>query len=175
MAELQPIADFILSWEGGYVNDPTDRGGATNMGVTIGTWKKVGYDKNQDGIVDVSDLKQISKYDVIQRVMKPFYFDRWRASEIKNQSIALILVDWVWASGAWGIRIPQRVLNVEVDGIVGRQTIEAVNKFPAAAFFNQIMYEREKFINGIIKKHPEQAKFKRGWINRLKSIKYENT
>jgi len=25
---------FILRWEGGYVNNPADRGGATNKGVT---------------------------------------------------------------------------------------------------------------------------------------------
>ena len=43
MAKLEPLAKFILSFEGGYVNDPKDRGGATNMGVTIATWKVQGH------------------------------------------------------------------------------------------------------------------------------------
>lgn len=39
MANVNQLAPFILKWEGGFVNDPADLGGATNMGVTIGTWK----------------------------------------------------------------------------------------------------------------------------------------
>ena len=42
MAKIDILAPFILSYEGGFVNDPLDRGGATNMGVTIATWKSVG-------------------------------------------------------------------------------------------------------------------------------------
>ena len=37
MAILTPLSQFILSFEGGFVNDPKDRGGATNRGVTIAT------------------------------------------------------------------------------------------------------------------------------------------
>lgn len=38
MAEHK-LAPFILKWEGGFINDPDDLGGATNMGVTIGTYE----------------------------------------------------------------------------------------------------------------------------------------
>ena len=56
MADVRKLAPFILKWEGGFVNDPDDLGGATNMGVTIGTWKSCGYDKDGDGDIDVDDL-----------------------------------------------------------------------------------------------------------------------
>ena len=46
MANVYKLAPWILKWEGGFVNDPADLGGATNMGVTIGTWKSCGYDKD---------------------------------------------------------------------------------------------------------------------------------
>ncbi len=52
MAKIDYLAPFILSFEGGFVNNPNDKGGATNKGVTIATWKKVGYDKDGDGEVD---------------------------------------------------------------------------------------------------------------------------
>ena len=39
MADVRKLAPFILKWEGGFVNDPDDLGGATNMGVTIGTYE----------------------------------------------------------------------------------------------------------------------------------------
>ena len=49
MADVRKLAPFILKWEGGFVNDPDDLGGATNMGVTIGTYetycRKKGYPK----------------------------------------------------------------------------------------------------------------------------------
>ena len=53
MANVYKLAPWIFKWEGGFVNDPDDLGGATNMGVTISTWKQVGYDKGGDGDIDV--------------------------------------------------------------------------------------------------------------------------
>ena len=65
MAKIQPLADFILSFEGGYVNHPNDKGGPTNMGVTLKTWQTQGYDKNNDGRIDAKDVKLITKADAI--------------------------------------------------------------------------------------------------------------
>ena len=48
MANANILLPFILRWEGGFVNDPTDRGGATNKGVTITTWRQVGYDRSEE-------------------------------------------------------------------------------------------------------------------------------
>ena len=39
MADIKNLIPFILKWEGGFANDPTDRGGATNKGVTIATYE----------------------------------------------------------------------------------------------------------------------------------------
>ena len=121
MADVNKLAPFILKWEGGFIDDPDDLGGATNMGVTIGTWKSCGYDKDGDGDIDVDDLHILTREDVVNRVLKPHYWDRWKADLIQDQSVANILVDWVWASGAHGIKIPQRLLGVTVDGMVRLQ------------------------------------------------------
>lgn len=64
------------------------------------------------------------------------YWDRWQADRIENQSVANILVDWVWASGVHGIKRPQKILGVTVDGIVGDKTIAALNAMdPMSLFF----------------------------------------
>ena len=173
MADVNKLAPFILRWEGGFVDDPLDRGGATNMGVTIATWRQVGYDKDGDGDIDVDDLRQLTTDDVISRVLKPHYWDRWRADEIHNQSLANILVDWVWASGAHGIKIPQRILGVTVDGIVGPKTLAALNNRPAEDLFYQIRQARLNFVAQIIRNNPSQKRFINGWKNRINAIKFE--
>ena len=172
MANVNQLAPFILKWEGGFVNDPADLGGATNMGVTIGAWKSCGYDKDGDGDIDVDDLRLLTREDVVNRVLKPHYWDRWKADEIKSQSVANILVDWVWASGAHGIKIPQRLLGVTVDGIVGPKTIAAVNAKNPRELFDMIKIARFDFIEDICRKRPTNNKFKRGWMNRINDISY---
>lgn len=174
MANVSKLLPFILSWEGGYVNDPVDKGGATNMGVTIATWRNVGYDKDGDGDIDVDDLKLLSKDDVLNRVLKPHYWDKWKADQIKSQSVANILVDWVWGSGANGIKLPQKLLGLTVDGIVGPKTLAAVNASDSLVLFNTIKAEREAFLYRIVERDPTQKRFIKGWLNRLNALKYND-
>ena len=155
MARIEILSPFILSWEGGFTNHPADKGGATNKGVTIATWKAVGYDK-----------------DAVSRVMKPHYWDRWKADRIKSQSVANLVVDWVWASGKNGITGVQRILGVSVDGIVGEKTLAAMNGRNARELFADIKRARISFIEGIIKRDPSQMVFKKGWLYRLNCINY---
>lgn len=103
MADAQKLVPFILSWEGGYVNDPDDVGGATNKGITIATWRLHGCDNDGDGDIDADDLRIITSEQWME-IFKCQYWDRWKADEIENQSIANIVVDWVWASGVHGIK-----------------------------------------------------------------------
>ena len=170
MADITKLTDLILKWEGRFVNDPTDKGGATNMGVTLATWKQVGYDKDGDNDIDAEDIKLLNKND-FNKVLK-IYWDRWQADKILNQSIANILVDWVWGSGKWGVIIPQRVLGVTADGIVGNVTISALNNKDQEALFNDIFKERVRFLNDIVKYNKSQKKFIKGWMNRLNDFKF---
>lgn len=172
MADLSILAPFILSHEGGFVNDPADRGGATNKGVTIATWRQVGYDKDGDGDIDVDDLKKITDSDAVERVMRPHYWNRWKADRIKSQSVANIVVDWVWASGKHGITKVQTLLGVKVDGIVGDKTLAALNAQPPRVLFDRIKAARVSFIEAIVKSNPTQARFRNGWLKRLDRIQY---
>ena len=173
---VEKLAPFVLEHEGGFVNDPLDRGGATNKGVTIAVWKAQGYDKDGDGDIDVADLKLITEADAIM-IMKKNYWDRWKADQIKNQAIANTLVDWVWGSGAWGIKIPQRLLGLKEDGVVGYVTLNALNKAikeDSKGFITKLYKARYDYINSIIRSNPKLAVFKTGWLNRMKDLEKFN-
>lgn len=173
MADINQFIPFIFKWEGGFVNDPLDAGGATNMGVTLKTWQRVGDDKNNDGLIDEDDLKLIFQQDLIESVLRPHYWDRWQADKIRNQSIAHILVDWLWTSGTAAIKIPQRILNVDSDGIVGERTLAAVNNHPSQQdLFEQIKSERKAYVEKICVERPANKRFKKGWLNRLADIQF---
>ena len=171
MAKLDLFAPKILRYEGGFVNDPKDRGGATNMGVPLSTWRTVGYDKDGDGDIDADDIRILSKADALS-VLRLNYWNRWKADQINNQSIAEILVDWVWGSGKWGIVIPQRILKVIDDGIVGMGTLFAVNNVNQRGLHASIFQTRKTFIEELVKNHPDQLKFFNGWMNRLNNFKF---
>ena len=171
MAKLEPLAQFILSFEGGFVNDPKDHGGATNRGVTIATWKAQGYDKDGDGDIDVQDLKLITAKDATD-IMRRNYWNRWRADDIKDQSIANILVDWLWASGKPAITLVQEMLKVKADGIVGPKTIAALNDQWPSTFFEKIKTRRRQYIDRLIANNPSQKRFQAGWYRRLNAINY---
>lgn len=172
MARIDILAPFILSWEGGFCNHPNDRGGATNKGVTIATWKAQGYDKDGDGDIDVADLKLITDEDAVNVVMKPHYWNRWKADQIKSQSVANILVDWVWGSGKHGITEVQKLLGVTADGIVGAKTLAALNAQEPKLLFARIKKVRVAFLQGIVRRRPSQKVFINGWLRRLNCINY---
>lgn len=172
MADVKILAPFILKWEGGFVNHPKDPGGATNRGVTIAVWKAQGYDKDGDGDIDVADLKLITPDDAT-KILKSNYWNRWFADQIQSQAVANTLVDWVWGSGAWGIKIPQRILGVKDDGIVGYVTLNAVNKAikeDKAGFLKKLYDARFKYLKDIVKSNPKLSVFLEGWNNRMNDL-----
>lgn len=187
MAKVELLAPYIKKWEGGFVNDPTDRGGATNMGVTLSTYtqycKRKGYPRPT-----VDRLRRLTDAEWLD-ILKSMYWDRWQADRIESQCVANILVDWVWGSGAYGITIPQRLLGVRSDGVVGDVTLEALNG-RGSAFFEHLYAARVQYLHDITnssvrryearlgRKATEREllrytnkRFLKGWLNRLADIR----
>ena len=104
-------------------------------------------------------------------ILKTMFWDRWQADKIKSQKLANILVDWVWGSGVYGIKIPQRILGVKEDGIVGNKTLEALNAQDPDKLFQVIYEARKKYLNDITISRPANKRFLRGWLNRLEDIR----
>lgn len=151
----------------GLANDPDDRGGLTMCGVTYDTY--AAYCNKKNIRATESGLKNLS-YSVWLDILKTIFWDKWRADEITNQGLANILVDWVWASGITGVKRPQRILGVMVDGIVGPKTLAAVNSAAPSKLFAELHADRLKHFQEIVNRSPSQKKFLRGWNRRVNGI-----
>ena len=85
------VMQFVSQWEGGYVNNPNDPGGATNMGITIGTltaWRKA-HGKPEPTIEDVQNLTR----DEANEIYRAWYWEPSGASKAKDYATALLLMD----------------------------------------------------------------------------------
>lgn len=189
MARVESIVPFILKWETGttgatltneqlfekakqkgYANDPDDLGGPTMCGVTLATYteycRKKGYPRPT-----VLRLKAISYTDWLA-ILKTMFWDRWQADLINNASVAVMLVDFVWGSGKYGITVPQKAVGVTADGIVGQKTLAAINSRNPKELFDLLKKERIAYIDRICKARPTNVKYKNGWLNRVNDIKF---
>lgn len=167
MADKNKLIPIIKRWEGGYSDNPNDRGGATNSGVTLAVYQSV-YGKNKTK----NDLKRMTN-EQWNYIFTKLYWNKWKADEIKNQSIANILVDWVWMSGYGTIKKIQSLFGLTADGIVGNKTISYINSHDQEEVFNKIWNRRKQFYESLVKNNPSQKVFLKGWMNRLNTYKFQ--
>lgn len=168
MADYRRLISFILKFEGGFVNDPADSGGPTNKGVTLNTFRSV-YGRAKT----VNDLKHMTDNEW-RHIFKSLYWDKCKADDISDQSIANMLVDFAWHSGVTtAVKKLQKIVGVTSDGICGVQTIGAINSRYAPETFNLLKAARMKYLQGIVKNKPSQARFMNGWKKRVNAIEYE--
>ena len=172
MADVTKLVPHILKWEGGFINDPDDLGGATNKGVTIKTYTFFRWRKHQS-TPTIDDLKNISDEE-FTAILKEMYWDACRADRIESQSVANAIVDWAWNSGtvtaAKGL---QKALGVTVDGVIGNVTLSAINSIDAETMFDLVQKTRIAYLERICVSRPANKKFMKGWMNRVNSLKFE--
>lgn len=169
MANYKVLKPKIIKWEGGFVGN-IDGKIATNKGVTLETFQHFfGSNKTPEDLKHITDAQW--DYIFIQG-----YWNRWRANEIKSQSIANLLVDWVWASGVYGIKYAQIVLNVQPDGKVGPKTLAAIDNWKDKKdLFSKLWQKRKYHFEHIAAMDPRKTKFLKGWLNRLNDFKFEDS
>lgn len=191
MADINKFIPFILRWaagvtprqgesveqlferakKSGWSDHPLDRGGATQCDVTLATYTD--YCKHKGKPVPTKTALRQIPFSEWREILKTSFWDKWKADRIQNQSIAEILVDWVWASGTKSIKTAQKVIGVAADGIVGERTLAGVNGADQKALFNKLHAARVKYVNDIVMRNPSQKIWLKGWLNRINSIVFK--
>ena len=161
MSELttfNEIIEKVLEHEGGYVNDPTDRGGETKYGIT----KKFYPD------VDIKNLT----IDQAKHIYHTDYWRRGKCDEIPSK-LRHIYFDMLVNFGKRGaVKVLQRAANaknkkdIDVDGGLGPATLNAIQNLELERVR---AYRVLRFANLVIKK-PEQERFWFGWFRRATEV-----
>ncbi len=151
---------FVLKMEGGYANDPADRGGATNYGVT-----QKNYDKwsTAQGL-ETRDVKLISD-DEVRVIYRTQYWQQARCDDLP-WPICLVHFDgYVQHRPRPASQILQRATNyvarepLRIDGMVGPMTIEAARRQDPKMLARSMVIERLFFYIKIVGRNRTQAKF----------------
>ncbi len=159
----------ILGFEGGYVDDPDDRGGKTKFGITEATAKKYGF----KGFVKDLTLEQAKKlyYD--------HYWKCWNYDQIKDDRIAIEMFDQAVNMGpvtanknlqkAYNLLDRGKAGDLKVDGVIGPITLTYINRYPHQDDLLQLLnvLQAKHYID-IVESNPSQEKFFRGWLKRTK-------
>jgi lysozyme family protein len=172
MALYEQAIPAILKWEGGYVNDPSDRGGETYRGISRKNHPRwTGW-----AIIDTYPEEQKHhnrEWPELEDKVKAFYraeyWNKIMGGQIKDQKVAGFLLDWFVHSGYHAIKNLQRIIGQLDDGVMGIKTITAINKYDGD-LFGKLKEARIKFVHNIAKTRPSQPKFLKGWLNRIEDF-----
>jgi lysozyme family protein len=151
----------LLASEGGYVNHPSDPGGPTNFGITLGDYRK--YVKADAAAADVRAMR----VEEAKAIYREKYWGAIRCDELPA-GVDYCLFDYAVNSGTGRApKVLQRVLGVAVTGRVDDATLIAVRRQDSGALIQAICDERMRFLQGL-KTWPV---FGKGWSKRVTEVR----
>lgn len=186
MADFEKAHSLTVKIEGGYVNNPFDKGGETYKGISrayhsswagwliIDEYKKTHYLKRNELISN----------EQLDFLVLLFFRDKfWNINRLDNFNHQLIANELYDTGVNMGVKIAAKFLqealnllnrnekdyrDIAVDGRIGNITLSIVNnyKYPKALLkaLNGLQFERYK---AICENKPDQEKFFRGWLLRV--------
>jgi lysozyme family protein len=174
-ASIEQLLDDLLKVEGGYSNNPADRGGPTNFGITEHVARAHGYG---------GDMRSLPRSTALA-IYREDYWSRpgFEAVAQRMPSLAAELFDTGVNMGPKTASIfLQRALNVlnrgatdypdiSADGDIGKMTLFAIDQLKAKRANAEIMLRRAvdclqgaRYIE-IAEKNPKQEAFEAGWLS----------
>ncbi|HTW53669.1 MAG TPA: glycosyl hydrolase 108 family protein [Stellaceae bacterium] len=154
---------FTLRAEGGYVDNPADPGGATNMGITLATYRDWSDDPDL-GPAQVQDMTERTARAIYQSL----YWNPLRADALPR-GVDLSVFDMGVNAGIWrSARLLQRTLGFsgdEVDGCIGPETLGAAGRADARLLINDLATRQADYYRTL----DDYDIFGAGWLNRTEA------
>ena len=162
---LDDALNLLLAHEGGWSNHPADKGGATMYGVTQKTYdewrRRVGRSWQSVRAITKDEARELYE----QLYWKPAGCDRmpW--------PISYIVFDGAVNSGvSRSVTWLQSALGVQADGLVGPQTLGAVEVADRKKLVRDLIDARVEFLARLVQRAPKQAVFLLGWWRRVNDV-----
>jgi lysozyme family protein len=149
--------EHVLKSEGGFVNNPKDPGGMTNLGVTKATWEAyVGHP------VSEADMKALTPEKVA-----PMYENKyWNACKCDDlpAGVDYLVFDFAVNAGPGrSIKTLQKALSVPEDGVIGPTTLHNIAIMDRGELIVRFSEAKEEFYKSL----KTFDVFGAGWLNRV--------
>lgn len=173
MTSFQAFFPTLLAHEGGFVDHPSDPGGATNKGITFAT-----FEQHAKSLLRVpptlANLKTLTD-DQAAAIYKKAYWDRIKADDFPSQKLANFAFDFYVNAGSNAAKVLQKVLrsmgqDISVDGGIGPMTLTAIRAVNQDELYRQYKQGRIAYYNGLVAKNADLKVFLKGWLNRVNSF-----
>lgn len=150
----------VLQSEGGFVNNPSDPGGMTNLGCTKAVWEEfVGHP------VSEADMRGLTPADVAP-LYKRKYWDKVSGDDLPAGLDYSVFDAAINSGPGRAAKWLQEAVGVEADGAIGKGTLAAVAAFDVQELIKAYNDKRLGFLQGL----PTFGTFGKGWTNRVASV-----
>ncbi len=161
------VIDGVLEREGGFVNDPADRGGPTKFGITqqtLALWREKPVTRADVELLTVEEARDIYRQVY---VTQPGF-----AAAVQNERLLALVVDYAVLSGPQtAVKALQRAIGIHDDGIIGPQTVRLLAAHSGSPeVYRRLLADRIAHHCEIVLTNPSQRRFLRGWLNRCVSF-----
>ena len=154
---------MTLKFEGGFVDNVHDPGGATNMGITLAT---LAHFRNAEA--SASDIRGLSPKEAADIYLQLYWLKI--AADNLPTGLDIAMFDFSVNSGPEAaVRCLQKNLNITVDGIFGPNTLTALSSRNASDLIQSLTDERVAFLRNLT----AFRWFGRGWLARVMAIQQE--
>ena len=165
MSNFEMAFKLLLTHEGGFIDNPQDLGGPTNLGVTQ---NDLSHFYNRP--VTVEEIKNLTQ-NAAKVFYKIKYWNLMNLDQIENAKIAAILFDQGVLRGPNRmIQDVQHSLGLDPDGIIGPVTISSINQQKEIDMGIKIIKASQLAFAFIVQQRPSQVEFLTGWITRTHSL-----
>ena len=153
--------EMVLKHEGGYVNDPRDPGGRTNLGVTQRAWEAWLV-----RTVTESDMRALTPAKV-KPFYKAMYWDKIKGDQLPA-GVDYAAYDLAVNSGVGrAAKYLQEIAGVPADGAIGPKSIEAIKACNPKELADALCDMRLAFLKSL----PTFDTFGKGWSRRVAEVK----
>lgn len=151
----------VLQSEGGYVNNPEDRGGATNKGVTQHVYDVWRMEQGRGG----QSVKLLSIPET-GTIYAQLYWAPCKCDQLPS-GVDYAVFDFAVNSGVnRACRFLQRAVGAAEDGDIGPATLAAVKAIPPRNIINTLCAERVAFLKTL----SNFPTFGEGWLDRVARV-----